>query len=229
MLKLLKSDKLEFPLTSEKNKTYVSPILERNCYDKNFYKLAQGWRYFRYLNVIQKISDKLFIKVMSLEQFLLQAKKSSFNCKKFSELIVHNLTKKRDCNIDLDFSKPNLMGVINITPDSFYKKSRVSDIKKFNSQFNKLFIIIVTGGMSVDDHNMYNYVDMLEETLLDPNMMYPSHFERREGYPQQAQQQPQSQQQPQQGSRLHVAESKSALGDEPGSPEGAPPSTGEEK
>lgn len=44
-------------------------------------------------------------------------------------------------------------------------------------------------GMSVDDHNMYNYVDMLEETLLDPNMMYPSHFERREGYPQQAQQQ----------------------------------------
>ena len=43
--------------------------------------------------------------------------------------------------------------------------------------------------MSVDDHNMYNYVDMLEETLLDPNMMYPSHFERREGYPQQAQQQ----------------------------------------
>ena len=43
--------------------------------------------------------------------------------------------------------------------------------------------------MSVDDHNMYNYVGMLEETLLDPNMMYPSHFERREGYPQQAQQQ----------------------------------------
>ena len=138
MLKLLKSDKLEFPLTSEKNKTYVSPILEKNCCDKNFYKLAQGWRYFRYLNVIQKISDKLFIKVMSLEQFLLQAKKSSFNCKKFSELIVHNLTKKRDCNIDLDFSKPNLMGVINITPDSFYKKSRVSDIKKFITQFNKM-------------------------------------------------------------------------------------------
>ncbi len=52
-----------------------------------------------------------------------------------------------------------------------------------------MLIIIVTGGMSVDDHNMYNYVDMLEETLLDPNMMYPSHFERREGYPQQAQQQ----------------------------------------
>ena len=41
----------------------------------------------------------------------------------------------------------------------------------------------------MDDHNMYNYVGMLEETLLDPNMMYPSHFERREGYPQQAQQQ----------------------------------------
>eukprot|EP00563_Minutocellus_polymorphus_P015027 CAMPEP_0181047792 /NCGR_PEP_ID=MMETSP1070-20121207/15079_1 /TAXON_ID=265543 /ORGANISM="Minutocellus polymorphus, Strain NH13" /LENGTH=384 /DNA_ID=CAMNT_0023126509 /DNA_START=466 /DNA_END=1620 /DNA_ORIENTATION=- len=44
-------------------------------------------------------------------------------------------------------------------------------------------------GMSVDDHNMYNYVGMLEETLLDPNIMYPSHFERRGGYPQQAQQQ----------------------------------------
>lgn len=43
--------------------------------------------------------------------------------------------------------------------------------------------------MSVDDHNMYNYVGMLEEALLDPNMMYPDHFERRGGYPQAQQQQ----------------------------------------
>ena len=43
--------------------------------------------------------------------------------------------------------------------------------------------------MSVDDHSMYNYVGMLEEALLDPNMMYPSHFERRGGYPQAQQQQ----------------------------------------
>ena len=43
--------------------------------------------------------------------------------------------------------------------------------------------------MSVDDHSMYNYVGMLEEALLDPNMIYPSHFERREGYPQAQQQQ----------------------------------------
>ena len=41
----------------------------------------------------------------------------------------------------------------------------------------------------MDDHNMYNYVDMLEEALLDPNMIYPGHFERRGGYPQAQQQQ----------------------------------------
>ena len=43
--------------------------------------------------------------------------------------------------------------------------------------------------MSVDDHSMYNYVGMLEEAPLDLNMIYPSHFERRGGYPQAQQQQ----------------------------------------
>lgn len=138
MLKLLKSDKLVFPLISEKNKTYVSPILENNSNYKNYYNLAHGWRYFKRLEVIQKISGKVFVKVMTLEQFLLQARKSSFNCKNFSEQIAHKLIKKRNCNIKLDFSKPNLMGVINITPDSFYKNSRVSDIKNFKSKVNKM-------------------------------------------------------------------------------------------
>ena len=48
-----------------------------------------------------------------------------------------------------------------------------------------MLINVATGGTSVENHFMYNYVAMLEEALLDPNMMYPSHFERRDGHPQQ--------------------------------------------
>ena len=123
MLRLLKSDQLKYPLFSEINQTYVSPILGNRTEYENCYNLAHGWRYFKYLKVIQKISGKLFLKVMTFDEFLMEAKKSSFNCKKLAESIANNLTKKRNCTVGLNFSKLNVMGVINITPDSFYNKS----------------------------------------------------------------------------------------------------------
>ena len=138
MLRLLKSDQLKYPLFSEINQTYVSPILGNRTEYENCYNLAHGWRYFKYLKVIQKISGKLFLKVMTFDEFLMEAKKSSFNCKNLAESIANNLTKKRNCTVGLNFSKLNVMGVINITPDSFYNKSRVTNIKNFKIQINKM-------------------------------------------------------------------------------------------
>ena len=44
-------------------------------------------------------------------------------------------------------SKPHIMGVINITPDSFYKNSRIDNLNKFN----KCFYEMINNGASIID------------------------------------------------------------------------------
>ena len=55
-----KLNKIIFPLFSPGNETYISPVLgSKNDFD-TCYQLAKGWRYFKYLNVIQNISSTMW-------------------------------------------------------------------------------------------------------------------------------------------------------------------------
>ena len=65
MIRLVKSNKLHFPLISETNKTYLSPILGKKDDFDLCYKLAEGWKYFKYVNVIQNISGRLYKKILT--------------------------------------------------------------------------------------------------------------------------------------------------------------------
>ena len=82
MFKIKKLNNLIFPLFSSKNETYICPLLGSKSDFDSCYQLAQGWRYFKYLKVIQNINGQYFQSIISVDDFLAQSKNNSNVCKK---------------------------------------------------------------------------------------------------------------------------------------------------
>ena len=146
---MIKIEKLRLPLFSSENQTYICPVLgNRDDFDTSF-RLAKGWKYFKYLKVIQNVSGKYFKSLLNTEEFLKASNNFSNHCGKEAENLIENLVKKRNSILNLDCSRPNIMGVINITPDSFFKGSRVLNLKSFEQkidEFKNLNVDIVDIG-----------------------------------------------------------------------------------
>lgn len=64
-----------------------------------------------------------------------------------AEFQINNLVNKRFPFAKLDMSKPHIMGVINITPDSFYKNSQIDNFNKLNRNFYEM----INNGASIID------------------------------------------------------------------------------
>ena len=136
-MKVIATDSIIFPLSSENLKTYIIPILGNKKKLKSPIKLADGWRYFEDILILQKNKNKIYKKILNFNEFI----KLSAGCKiskNISEKIYHNLICKRVSNINLDFSKCNLMSVLNFTPDSFFNPSRVENLENLRKQIKKL-------------------------------------------------------------------------------------------
>ena len=84
---------------------------------------------------------------MSTQELLKVAKKHSNTSLTKAEFQISNLVNKRPSFAKLDMSKPNLMGVINITPDSFYKNSQIDNLNKLK----KYFYEMINNGVSIID------------------------------------------------------------------------------
>ena len=84
---------------------------------------------------------------MSTQELLKLAKKHSKICLTKVEFQVNNLLHKRSPFAKLDMSKPHIMGVINITPDSFYKNSQIDNLNKLNKNFFEM----INNGASIID------------------------------------------------------------------------------
>ena len=84
---------------------------------------------------------------MSTQEFLKVAKKHSNTSLTKAEFQISNLINKRPPFAKLDMSKPNLMGIINITPDSFYKNSQFDNLNKLK----KYFYEMINNGVSIID------------------------------------------------------------------------------
>ena len=110
MFKIKKLNNLIFPLFSSKNETYICPLLGSKSDFDSCYQLAQGWRYFKYLKVIQNINGQYFQSIISVDDFLAQSKNNSNVCKKKSETLIEKLTNSRKSIINLNFSKCNFIG-----------------------------------------------------------------------------------------------------------------------
>ena len=84
---------------------------------------------------------------MSTREFLKVAKKHSNTSLTEAEFQINNLVNKRAPFANLDMSKPHIMGVINITPDSFYKNSQIDNLNKLNKSFSEM----INNGASIID------------------------------------------------------------------------------
>ena len=136
-MKVIETDNIILPLFSENLTTYVIPVLGNKKKLKSPIKLADGWRFFEDVLILQKNKSKIYKKILNFNEFI-ELSKSCQNSKNKSEEIYHNLTCKRESNINLDFSKCNLMSVLNLTPDSFFNPSRIKNLENLRKKIEKL-------------------------------------------------------------------------------------------
>ena len=136
-MKVIETDDIILPLFTENLKTYVIPVLGNKKKLKSPIKLADGWRFFEDVVVLQKNKNQIYKKILNFNEFV-KLSNSCKNSKKTLEEIYHNLTCKRLSNINLDFSKCNLMSVLNLTPDSFFNLSRFENLENLKKKIEKL-------------------------------------------------------------------------------------------
>ena len=118
------------------SKKYYRPIITQPCANSSeAYKLADGWAFFTDVEVIQR-----------------DGKNSIIKAKKLPTKILNNLTAKRQNLLNLSFSTPHVLGILNVTPDSFSDGGMFNDEDKAYVEFLKMMefgaSIIDIGGES---------------------------------------------------------------------------------
>ena len=119
---------LYFPAFSEEIETYVCPILKSYNEAPNGLRLAKGWRYFNELKVIQKYNNIYSEVKMTPKDLIKSAASAGNNALQEAEKIIYNLTKKRNSFSNMDMGCSHIMGIINLTPDSFYEASQKKNV-----------------------------------------------------------------------------------------------------
>ena len=138
---------LNFPPFSGEVETFICPISKSYCEAPKGLRLANGWRYFSELRVIQKNKNSYSEVVMSPQELLNSAGVAGSEPLIKAEKIIYNLTRKRKNFSGLDMSFPHVMGIINLTPDSFYKESQKSKVSSVIETTNKM----INDGASIID------------------------------------------------------------------------------
>ncbi|MGY9060226.1 MAG: dihydropteroate synthase [Candidatus Puniceispirillales bacterium] len=123
-----KINNLYFPAFSEEIETYVCPIPKSYNEAPNGLMLAKGWRYFNELKVIQKYNNIYSEVIMTPKELIKSAASAGNSALQEAEKIIHNLTKKRNSFSNMNMSYLHIMGIINLTPDSFYKASQKENV-----------------------------------------------------------------------------------------------------
>ena len=77
-MKVIEIDDIILPLSSEDLKTYVIPVLGNKKKLKSPIKLADGWRFFDDVVILQKKKNKIYKKILNFNEFLELSK----SCKK---------------------------------------------------------------------------------------------------------------------------------------------------
>ena len=143
---------LYYPAFSGEVDTYICPITKPFHECSHGLRLANGWRYFEYLRVIQKHNNLYYEAIMSYKDLIKSAKSGGKNSLVKAEVIIDKLTRKRNSFSGLDMSSLHLMGIINLTPDSFYEKSKknnvLSALEAANKMNNEGASIVDVGGES---------------------------------------------------------------------------------
>ena len=149
---LEKIDNLRFPAFSNEVETFVCPILKSYNEAPCGLRLAHGWRYFDNIRIIQNYKSSYFETIMSPKELMKSASLAGSSSLLEAEIIIDCLTKQRDQFSRLDMSFAHLMGIINLTPDSFFEESQslnsLSVCKTARQMFNDGASIVDLGAES---------------------------------------------------------------------------------
>ena len=129
------------------SETYIVPIPNSPSEVSGGLKLAGGWRFFKNLKVLQKKKDYLIEVHMSTQELLEVCKNNSKASLTAAKIQIDNLVNIRSPFANLDMSNPHIMGVINMTPDSFYKNSQTNNFHKLKNNFCEM----INNGASIVD------------------------------------------------------------------------------
>ena len=69
-MKVIETDDIILPLFSEHLKTYVIPVLGNKKKLKSPLKLADGWRFFEDVVILQKNKNRIYKKILNFNDFL---------------------------------------------------------------------------------------------------------------------------------------------------------------
>ena len=140
------------PPYSEEVETYIIPIAKNEYEISNGLKIAGGWRYFDNIRVLQKKNNTFVEVLISVKEFRNLAKRENKESLRKVDIHLENIIRKRPAFSKLDMSSPNIMGVLNLTPDSFYKNSRKSNsenaLRKCKEMLKNGATILDIGGES---------------------------------------------------------------------------------
>ena len=140
------------PPYSEEVETYVIPIPKNEYEISKGLKIAGGWRYFDNIRVVQKKNNTFVEVLISVKEFRNLAKRENKESLRKVDIHLENIIRKRPAFSKLDMSSPNIMGVLNLTPDSFYKNSRKSNsenaLRKCKEMLKNGATILDIGGES---------------------------------------------------------------------------------
>ena len=140
------------PPYSDEAETYIIPVAKNEYEISNGLKIAGGWRYFDNIRVLQKKNNTFVEVLISVKEFRNLAKRENKESLRKVDIHLENIIRKRSPFSKLDMSSPNIMGVLNLTPDSFYKNSRKSNsenaIRKCKEMLKNGATILDIGGES---------------------------------------------------------------------------------
>jgi len=150
---LVKQQKHLFaPPYSDEAETYIIPVAKNEYEISNGLKIAGGWRYFDHIRVVQKKNNTFVEVLISVKEFRNLAKRENKENLRKVDNHLENIIRKRPAFSKLDMSSPNIMGVLNLTPDSFYKNSRKSNsdnaLRKCKEMLKNGATILDIGGES---------------------------------------------------------------------------------
>ena len=149
---LKKNRYLLAPPFSKSVETFICPVTKSKNEVSGGLKVGAGWRFFKEIRVLQKKENVLSEVLMSPSNLLRLSKSESKEALLKAQQLIDNITKKRLSFSNLDMSESHIMGIINSTPDSFYKNSQLYNsnlvIKKSMKMLSDGASIIDIGGES---------------------------------------------------------------------------------
>ena len=149
---LKKNRYLLAPPFSKSVETFICPVTKSKNEVSGGLKVGAGWRFFKEIRVLQKKENVLSEVLMSPSKLLRLSKSESKEALLKAQQLIDNITKKRLSFSNLDMSESHIMGIINSTPDSFYKNSQLYNsnlvIKKSMKMLSDGASVIDIGGES---------------------------------------------------------------------------------